>query len=164
MIKHLCDRVMAVAGAFLGSQVPQFLQLYTQRLSGYVDALQTLIEQLKQIAATSHKSIEQYVLKFQESGDADFSGQASFMQHIFTRHSELKQTLTHLTEGPAWLKPYYFIKEFQPAIAKSTLESFEWGVNFTLEGLAYALAGMLLGWALTHWIGRLLSSLFKKKA
>lgn len=162
MIKSLCDRISAVLGAFVGSQIPQFMQLYTQRLAGYVDSLQTLMNQLRQIASTSHKSFEQYISKFKESGDQDFVQQADFMQHILTRYQELQQTLEHLTEGSAWLRPFYFLRDFQPGIAHSTLDSFEFGFNFTVEGLCYAVGGMLAGWALFHGISRCITAGYRR--
>lgn len=150
MIKGLGDRISVVLGAFIGSQIPQFMQLYTQRLAGYVDALQTLLNQLQQMASLSHKTFEQFVLKFKESGDLDFAKQAEFMQYIFNRHNALQQTVDHLTNGSIWLRPYYLLRDFQTDIARSTLDAFDFGFNFTLEGLCYALSGMFLGWFAYH--------------
>ena len=162
MIKNIFDRLSVVIGAFVGSQIPQFMQQYTQRLAGYVDALQTLLNQLRQFAFTSHKTLEQYVLKFKESGDSDFSQQADFMQYILAKHQDLQQTVEHLTQGPIWLRPYYFLRDFQSDIAHSTFYSFEFGFNFTLEGLCYAIGGMLFGWLFYHGLLRCLSTGYQK--
>lgn len=156
-IGSLIDRLSVVVGAFVGSQIPQFMQQYTQRLAGHVEALQKLINQLQQIASFSHKTLNQYIQKFRESTDPDFTRQGDFMQGIITRWEELNQTLEHLTQSPFWLRPYYFLKDFQPDIARSTFDSYQPGFNLTIEGLCYAGAGMILGWALFQMISKIIA-------
>lgn len=153
-INNLLDRLFVVAGAFLGSQIPQFIQQYTQRLAGNVDALQKLLTQLRNIALFSSKSLEQYIQKFRDSSDPDFISQADFMQGILMRWQDLHQTLDHLTQSSIWLRPYYFLKDLQPDVAHSTLESFQPGLSLTIEGLCYAGVGMILGWAFYQLISK----------
>ena len=153
-IGSLMDRLSIVAGAFIGSQIPQFMQQYKQRLAGHVDALQKIIHQLRQIASFSQKSLEEYIQKFRESADSDFARQGDFMQGILTRWQELHQTLEHLTQSPFWLQPYYFLKDFQADIARSTLDSFQPGLNLTVEGICYAGVGMITGWFFYQMISK----------
>ncbi len=155
MLGHICyflsrltDRLFAVAGAFLGLQIPQFLQQYTQRLSGHVESLLTLIGQLEQIARLSHKTLSAYIEKFKESGDVDFLRQADFMEQLVSRHEGLSEALQQMTQTPFWLHPYYFVKHFQSDIATSTFLSFEPGLVLTVEGGCYAVGGMLAAWTL----------------
>lgn len=145
-IGNLFDRLCVVAGAFIGSQIPQFMQQYTQRLAGHVEALQKLINQLRHMSSFSNKTLEQYIQKFKDSPDPDFVRQGDFMQGILTRWAELQQALDHLTQSSMWWRPYYFLKDLQPDIAHSTLASFQPGFNLTIEGLCYAGTGMILGW------------------
>lgn len=154
LIGSLLDRLCIAAGALIGSQIPQFMQQYTQRLAGHIEALQKLVDQLRQIATFSHKTLEQYIQKFRDSSDSDFIYQGDFMQGILTRWQDLHQVLDHLTQSSMWLRPYYFLKDFQPDIAHSTLISFQPGLNLTLEGLCYAGAGMIAGWACYQMISK----------
>lgn len=156
-IGSLLDRLCVVAGAFIGSQIPQFMQQYTQRLAGHVDALQKLLTQLRGIASFSNKSLEQYIQKFKNSTDSDFLNQADFMQGILTRWQDLHQTLDHLTQSSIWLRSYYFLKDMKPDIAYSTFESFQLGLSFTIEGLCYAGIGMILGWSFYQAISKCIS-------
>ena len=48
---------MYCRSAFAGSQIPQFMQQYSQRLAGHVAELQQLIDQLRSVAAHSNKSL-----------------------------------------------------------------------------------------------------------
>lgn len=151
---NLFDRLCIVIGAFLGSQIPSFIQQYTQRLAGHVEALQKLVTQMHQIALLSHKSLEQYIQKFQNSTDPDFTQQGEFMQGILIRWQELSQTLEHLTQSPFWLHYYYFIKDIQIDIAQSTFASFQPSLNLTIEGLCFAMIGMILGWTIYQIISK----------
>lgn len=154
-IGSLLDRLCVVAGAFVGSQVPQFMQQYTQRLAGHVEALQKLINQLRHIASlSSQKTLEQYIEKFQNSSDPDFIHQGDFMQGILNRWEELHLALEHLTSSSIWLRPYYFLKDLQPDIAHSTFASYQPGFNLTLEGVCYAGVGIILGWAFYQMISQ----------
>lgn len=153
-VGSLIDRLCVVAGAFIGSQVPQFMQQYTQRLAGHVEALQKLIHQLHQIASLSQKTLEQYIQKFVDSGDPDFIQQGDFMQGILNRWQELHLALNNLTQSSIWLRPYYFLKDLQPDIAHSTLSSYQPGLSLTIEGLCYAGAGMILSWALYQIVSK----------
>ncbi len=157
LIGSLLDRLCVVAGAFIGSQIPQFMQQYTQRLAGHVEALQKLINQLREIATLSHKTLEQYIQKFKDSSDQDFIHQADFMQGILTRWQDLHQALDHLTQSSMWLRPYYFLKDLQPEIAHSTFASFQAGFNLTFEGLCYAGVGMVVGWAFYQLISKFIA-------
>lgn len=156
-VGSIIDRLCVVAGAFIGSQIPQFMQQYTQRLAGHVEALQKLIGQLNHIASLSQKTLEQYIHKFIQSGDPDFMKQGDFMQGILNRWQELHQALSHLNQSSLWTRPYYFIKDLQPDIAHSTLASFQPGLSLTLEGLCYAGAGMLIGWMIYQIASKIIS-------
>lgn len=142
----LLDRLFIVAGAFIGSQIPQFMQQYTQRLAGNVEALQKLIGQLNHMASLSQKTLEKYIQKFKISEDPDFVQQGDFMQGILNRWEELHEALVHLNQSSIWVRPYYFLKDLQADIAHSTISSFHPGLSLTLEGLCYAGIGMILGW------------------
>lgn len=145
-LDSLLDRLCVVAGAFLGSQIPTFMQQYAQRLAGHVDELQHLLNQLRQVASYSNKTLEQYIYKFISNSDPDFAYQGEFMQKTLLRWQELYQTLDHLTHASIWMRPYVFLRDFQYEIAQSTAVSFQAGVNLSVEGLCYAAAGGLITW------------------
>jgi hypothetical protein len=153
-IGSLMDRLFVVAGAFLGSQIPEFLHQYTQRLSGHVGELQRLLNQMRQVASYSNKTLEQYIHKFITSPDPDFARQGEFMHGMASRFEELNLALNHLTQTSMWLRPYTFLKEVQYDIAHATLASFQPGINLNYEGLCYAGAGILIGWAFYQMVSK----------
>jgi hypothetical protein len=153
-IGNLLDRLCVVAGAFIGSQIPEFMQQYTQRLAGHVDELQRLLNQIRQVATYSNKTLEQYIQKFISSSDPDFVHQGEFMQGMLVRCDELYQSLIHLMHSSMWMRPFTFFKELQYDIAHSTFVSFQPGINLSLEGLCYAGMGVGLGWACYQMISK----------
>ena len=162
----ILDRLCIVAGAFFGSQIPQFMQQYSQRLAGHVSELQKLIDQLRQAASLSHKTLDQYILKFLSSADPDFAHQGQFMQGIVHRWEELNQALVHLSQSSAWQRPLIFFKDLQLDIAQSTLAAFQPGINLNLEGMCYAGLGVFLGWLFYQFVSKGLASIWnvwKKK-
>lgn len=153
----LLDRLFVVLGAFAGSQIPPFMQQYQQRLAGHVEELNHLLNQLRQIAADSGKSLEQYIQKFVSNGDPDFVRQGEFMQGVVNRWQELHQALYHLGESSIWSRPYVFVKELHYDIAHSTFMSFQPGMSLTIEGLCYTGIGILVGLTLYQILAKCLT-------
>jgi hypothetical protein len=144
-INGLLDRLFVVAGAFLGSQVPPYMQQYTQRLAGHVDELQFLLEQMRHMAAYSNKNLDQYIYKFLSSSDPDFIQQGVFMQTIVTRWHNLSDALQNIANSSIWDRPFILLKNIDYETAKATLSSFQPGVSLTIEGLYYACLGLFCG-------------------
>lgn len=143
----IIDRLCIVAGAFFGSQIPQFIQQYSQRLAGHVTELHQLVDQLRKTASLSNKSLDQYIQKFLSSSDPDFVHQGHFMQGIVYRYEELNLAFLNLSQSTAWARPLNFIKGLKTDIAGSTFDSFQPGLNLNIEGLCYAGIGVIFGWA-----------------
>lgn len=148
IIKGLFDRLFIIIGAFFGSQIPEFMSQYTQRLSGHESELRQLITKLTQIAALSDKNLDQYISKFVASTDPDFAAQGDFMKGVLSRWQDLNITLHSLTESTMWTRPYYFFKYMNYPIADSTYQSFQPGINLTVEGLCYTGLGIFLAFVI----------------
>lgn len=149
---HLLDRFFVVFGAFIGSQIPEFFQQYTQRLAGHVAELSYQVDGLKKIASISGKTLDQYIHKFMINSDPDFVRQGEFMDGILIRWQELNQALFKLTQASIWEHPFVFLKEMDYSIARSTYQSFQPGLNLSTEGFLYACLGILAGYGFYHLI------------
>lgn len=146
MFDTLVDRFFVVFGAFLGSQFPQFMQQYNQRLSGHVEELRRTLLHLEEVAAKSGISLQVYIKKFSDQPDLDISRQGSFMQDLVLRFEDLQYSLTTLNESTVWSRPYFFIKNFQLDIGKATFHYYSPGLSFDAEACMYVLMGGFLGW------------------
>ncbi|MGZ3634018.1 MAG: DUF2937 family protein [Parachlamydiaceae bacterium] len=150
----LLDRVFAVLGALVGTQAPMFIQQYHQQLSGRVAELKLHIEAITKVAAQGQKNLQQYIEHFMQSGDPDFMRQGELMLALNERYETLLQAFQNLTSASVLSKPIVFIREFNWDIASSTFVDFQTGVPFTLEGLAYAIIGIGLGFGVFCVIGK----------
>lgn len=145
LFNYFVDRLCVVIGAFAGSQVPAFMQQYTQRLIGRVDELNLLMKNLQQLAFFSNKSLSAYIEKFLSNADPDFVQQGLFMQEIVTRWQHLNQALNHLQTATIWQRPFIFLQNIQNDIANSTFNSYQPGFSLTTESAIYALIGICIG-------------------
>lgn len=161
-LSWLFDRLFVVLGALMGSQVPEFIQQYTQRLGGHVDELSHLLSMMKQSAALSNKSLENYIQKFMSNGDPDFVLQGKFMSSILSRWEQLTHSLYSLMESSIWAKPYVFFVNVDSEIFASTVKSYHPGFALTVEGLLYAALGAVISCSLYHGVLKLFKMLFKR--
>lgn len=147
LFSSLLDRVFVVAGAFIGSQVPAFMQQYTNRLAGHVEELKHLVEAIQKSASLSGKTLDQYIHKFLTNSDQDFVQQGEFMQSLVNRWDSFSTALRHLSESTVWSRPFVFIRELHYDVAGSTLYSFQPNIVLTIEGLCYTGLGILTGYS-----------------
>jgi hypothetical protein len=160
----LLDRLFLLIGAFIGSQVPEFMQQYRQRLSGHEAELNQLVDKLTQMASLSGKTLDQYIEKFMINADLDFAAQGTFMQGVVARWHDLHQTLQALAESSMWERPFYFFKYLNYPIAESTIQSFQPGINLTIEGLCYTGLGMGMAYLIYAMVVKLVLFIYRKLA
>lgn len=160
LINGLADRLCVVAGAFAGSQIPQFMQQYMQRLAGHVEELQRVIDHLNQLAAHSNKTLNQYIYKFLSNSDPDFSRQGEFMQQMLIRWEQLSQALQSIVNSSMWARPYVLLTHLDYDIAHSTLHSFQPGLSLTIEGFYYTGIGLISGFLLYQGLSKLIQIIY----
>jgi hypothetical protein len=161
-LSHWLVRLSAIAGALIFSQLPQYLQQYTQRLGGHVVEARLQVEQLQLLAARSGKSLPQYIHKFIASHDLDFAQQGEWMQQLVDRYTELSLAWEALINATPFTRLYACLSHFQSDVAKAVLAIFQPAIPMTAEAGAYALIGAVLGWASYRFLSRLLTKTYKK--
>lgn len=144
-IEGLLDRLFAVAGALIFSQIPLFIQQYTQRLAGHVAELKLQVAQLMHAASFSGKTLEQLIAKFLASGDPDFVRQGEMMQQTVWRYDHLNTALQHLETSTSLSRSFVFLHQFDWKIAQGTLDSYAFGIVLNWEGGIYIVIGILSG-------------------
>lgn len=162
----LIDRLFVLCGAIAFSQAPLFMQQYTSHLAGHTAELHFQVTALEKTAESSQKTLTEYIKKFSESQDSDFSRQGHFMQNLVDRWQLFHSAYTNLLTASVFSKPLYFIAQMNQEIAIATWNSYEFGLPFTIEGLFYAFIGMLFGYAVFSSLARILwnfTNLFRSK-
>lgn len=154
-ISGLLDRIFAAAGAVLFSQCPLFIQQYIQQLSGHATELRLQVNAIQQAATHSGKTLEQFIQKFVDSGDVDFVRQGDIMLAMVSRWYNFSDAYSALQNSSVFSRPFVFVFHFNWDIAKSTWHNFIFGLPFNLEGLIFALMGILFGYLFYFGLRRL---------
>ncbi|ADI38385.1 putative uncharacterized protein [Waddlia chondrophila 2032/99] len=158
----LIDRFLVVAGALIFSQAPQFFSQYMHRLAGHVEELKIHIKTIQQAALKSGKELPEYLMKFSLHQDPDVSMQGQMMQGMLNRYADLNQSLSALLDSTPLTRPFVFLQHFNFEIAKATAANFQPGVLLTVEGAAYAVLGMGIGYIVFRFIHAVVFFFFKK--
>lgn len=140
----LVQQVLIVLCTLLFLQFPLFIQAYQQQLTGHVAEIRIHVNRMREMAASSKKTLEQYIQKFIDNSDEDFSRQGGAMRQMHVRSLELSKALKQLQEASVLKRPFIFLAYLDRDIALSTAHSFQPGIPLTLEGFCYAFFGMIL--------------------
>jgi hypothetical protein len=148
------DRVLCAAGAVLCSQLPEFIQQYLQRLGGHLDEARRQLGQFREIAAKSGLTFDQFVEKSRGASEATVAQFGQLMQDTVARVDALASADAAIRDASILSRPFVFLSRVDFSIARATAGVFKPAVPTTVEGLMYAIAGMLLVMALYHWAVR----------
>jgi len=159
----IADRVCAVLGAVGLSQFPQFFGQYRQRLGGHLDEARRIFEQYQKAAADAGLSLEDYVQEHLNATSEVFVSSGRVIESLVNRYYELEQSYLALTDSNIYSRWFVFIKEVDWEIAAGTWNNFVPGVPTTIEGLFYAIAGLLTGWGIYAVLKALVTYPFRPK-
>jgi len=157
------DRLLCVLGAVLFSQGPEFMQQYLQRLGGHLQEAQRQLGLFRQAASQSGNTLEAFIVQTRTNSNAGVVQLSSVMNDALERTASLQSSYDALTHSALWTRPFVFIRHVDPAIAQATWVAYLPAVPTTVEGLLYALAGMLVFLLLYHVGIKSLFGLFARK-
>jgi hypothetical protein len=155
------DRIFAVIGAVVLSQFPQFYGQYMQRLGGHLDEAKLMLQQYLDAAAALGLSLDEYIREHLESGSEVFTSTGRIIADLVERVQVLEQAYQALQGANMFSRWFVFLREVDWSIAAGTWDNFVPGVPTTLEGLVYALTGLLIGWGLYSLLKSLVALPFK---
>lgn len=155
-LSNVIDRIFVVLGALVFMQMPLFMHQYQQQLIGHVAELQWQVNWMHKSAMESGKSLDGYITKFAHSADKDIAHQGEMMQIVVKRWHHLSGGLLALQNATVLTRPIVFVYHINYDIMKSTLQTFAVGMPLTLEGVIYALFGMLVGYFFYLLLSRLI--------
>ncbi len=146
----LLDRALCVVGTVIFSQIPEFMQQYLQRLGGHLDEARRQLQQFHQTAVQSGLTLDRFILQTSANADPAVAKLGGVMTEAITRVDALEAAQSAIQHASLWSRPFVFLRHLDPAIARATGEIFKPAVPTTLEGLVYALTGMLVLLAVYH--------------
>lgn len=142
----ILDRLFSILGAVALSQFPQFYGQYMQRLGGHLDEARLALKQYIAAAEALDLTLEEYIREHLESGSTVFTSSGEVIQNLWDRVQSLESAYQSLQDANIYTRWFVFLQEADWSIAAGTWENFMPGVPTTVEGLTYALTGLLLGW------------------
>lgn len=146
----IVDRVLAVAGAVLFSQAPEFFQQYLQRLGGHLDEARRMLAQFERTAGEAGLTLEKFINQTSTNYDPAVARLAGVMKDSLERVQHLAEAFAALRDASAWSRPFVFLRDLDAAIARATWTDYKPAVPTTVEGLLYAAAGMLVFLGIYH--------------
>jgi len=146
----LLDRLLCVVGAVLFSQLPEFIQQYLQRLGGHLDEACRQLEQFRAVAAQSDLTLDQLIARNLGSGEPTVARLGRVIQATTERVDALAAADAAIRQASMLSRPFVFLRHLDFSIVHATWTIFKPAVPTTVEGLFYAVCGMLLALAFYH--------------
>lgn len=140
----LLDRLLCVLGAIGFSQAPEFMQQYLQRLGGHLDEARRHLHQFQQAAEQSGLTLDRLIVQTSTNSDTAVAKLGAVMTNTVERVESLESAHYALAHASLWSRPFVFMRHLDPSIAHATWSVFKPAVPTTVEGLIYALCGMLV--------------------
>ena len=144
------DWALCVAGAVLFSQFPEFFHQYLQRLGGHLAEARRQLEQFRRAAVQAGVNLDALISEVSAQRDPAVARLGSVMLETRARVDSLAAAESALRGASAWSRPFVFLRDLDPQIARGTWAAFRPAVPTTAEGLCYAAAGMVAMLAVYH--------------
>lgn len=145
------DRLLCVLGTVMFSQIPEFMQQYLQRLGGHLDEARHQLANFTRTAAQSGLSLDQLIRQTSTNPDPAVAKLGAVMSESATRVETLESARSALLDANVWSRPFVFLHHLDRQIASGTWQDFKPAVPTTIEGLIYALIGMLVLLSVYHF-------------
>ena len=158
----LVDRIVAIGGALIIGQFPQFYGEYVQRLGGHLEEARDQLLQYSQ-AAVAHKiTLQDYILIHLQSGNSIFVNTGRIIKSLVERFEFLEKAYYQFKNGPELFRGWIFIRHLDPKIVMETWLDYTPGIPISKEGIIYALLGMILFWGVYYGFKSIVRVIFLK--
>jgi len=153
-VEHLFDRVLCVAGALLFSQAPEFMQQYQQRLEGHLDEARATLARFQAAAAQAGLTLDQLVQAADRNADPAMAKLGGVAHDTVLRVDQLAADDSALRGASIAARPFVFLAHADWKLARATLDIYRPALPTTLEGLCYALTGVMVFLSLYYLLVR----------
>ena len=149
LTRRLALAIALIAG-LIGSQGPEFAQQYRQRLGGALDELKAVVAEFDDEAAQENLTPPEAVGRLETNPDPLARQRGEDIAETIARANRLQEQLNAMTSAGPLTRIYVLAKDFDPQIARRTLDDYEPAAPLTLEALSAAGIAAIWGWAATH--------------
>jgi len=141
-IGAMADRVWCVVCAVAAAQFPVYVNLYINVLAGARAEATISYNALRLTALSFHLSPRGFVQHLLESPDRIAQASGKLHEAALLRYERYNAAYDALTTADMWHKPFALYQYFDATLHEALV--FTPNIPFTLEGLFYASAGLLL--------------------
>lgn len=157
MLRDLVLLLVVILGLVAGSQVPSFVDAYTQRLGGAADELGRVVAGYRAAAAGQDLSFEDYMTRHRGNTDPAIRATGGAIDWTVARLDTLEQARTALIQAGAWGRPGVAVLYADREILAAAYD--EWRPGLAIEP-RWGGVGALLAWLLHMAVSGLVSGGF----
>jgi hypothetical protein len=144
-VRNLFCLILALLGAGLFAQEPEFLQQYSQRLGGRIDELTRQTREFEARVQAFGLTRDDAIARFKANADPVVAGEAAAREADLVLLARLERQRANLQGGSDLSRLIALVGELDPDIARATYRDFRPAVPMTTEGLVFAMAGFIAG-------------------
>ncbi len=144
-MRNLFCLILALLVAGLFSQEPEFLQQYTQRLSGRIDELTRQAREFEARVQAFGLTRDEAITRFKANPDPIVAGEARAREADLALLARLERQRANLVGGSELSRLMALVGELDPEIARATYDDFRPAVPVTTQGLVFATSGFIAG-------------------
>jgi hypothetical protein len=145
MLLNILDRLLLLGAVLLSTQVPHFMDQYTQRIGGHYETEQAYLERFQGIADEFFSGdLQLMVQEFKASQQGSIVRMGELIEGSIERTAALQQALSVLRGDNFLQKLAYFAATPDREVAKGTAMDFQPGMPFSLEAILCGASGGLL--------------------
>jgi len=149
IIFTIFDRFLFTLTFILGVQLPEFIQQYSQRLSGHVNEVHLQLNEFQLIANRYFNgNLTSMTEKYLANSEASINETADIIINTSDRAANLQAQLLNLQNADYVKRVYYFITEFDQSMLQATYEQYQLAIPLTLPafitGVLFALFIVIL--------------------
>jgi len=132
---------LAVMGAVVFSQAPEFAQQYEQRLGGAIGELEPIVANFDADAQRSDLTREQALSLYGKSHEQFLKDRGKSMLDVFDRYDRLVRQRRSLHEAGTLLRPAVVFYGADGKLVSEARRSYQPALPLTLNGLVYGALG-----------------------
>lgn len=145
MLRDLVFLAFVLTGAITGSQVPSFVDAYTQRLGGALDEARATLAGFERAAASAGLTFDDYRQRLTGNPDVAFRKTGEAIDRLARRVEALDALERELAEAGPWQRPWVVARSHDRQILERAYA--QWHPGLTLDP-RWGAIGLGLGWLL----------------
>jgi Protein of unknown function (DUF2937) len=141
-----------VLAGLIGSQGPEFAQQYRQRLGGALEELNRIVTEFDGEAQRRNLSRAEALKRLDDNADPLARERGKDMGKAIDRAQRLNKQIEALNSAGPLTRLYVVATNFDPEIARSTLDAYEPAEPLSIGALTAGGLAALWGWAATRLV------------